>query len=108
MSFDLYHITQARSFRTPTPANRRWGQSRFMESEEEDYFNNSDDDDSVAAFIRNQTTALLNPPKRKRIRLNMSGMSGAPNPRSPSVSLPPRAQSPLSSLLDYDEDEGGI
>ncbi|TDL29640.1 DUF625-domain-containing protein [Rickenella mellea] len=80
---------------------RRWGDLRLPEAEEEDYFNTDDDDEELIGPLPAGVPATATLAKRRRLRIT---------PR-PGVSVrltngpPPRSVSPLSSLLDYDEDD---
>lgn len=101
-AFSARRIIANRGDNRARTGNHPWGESHTLEAEEEDYFNNDDDDEpDLVPFTRPDVTLPNNIPRRKRLRVNITHPSRSvrqPNAPSPQAS-------PLSSLLDYDEDD---
>ncbi|KLO19930.1 DUF625-domain-containing protein [Schizopora paradoxa] len=86
----------------PTPSNIPAGQ-RIFDTEEDDYFNSNDDDEEDSIVPVPRVGNFINLPRRKRLRVSVPGQPQMNRPRLVPSQL--RPQSPLSSLLDYDDDD---
>ena len=88
----------------PVPGGpRRWGQGRLLEAEEEDYFNSNDDDEEDSIVPVPRATNIGGRQNGRHLRISVPGQPPLKRPRHVPSQL--RPQSPLSSLLDYDDDD---
>lgn len=87
--------------------SRMWNNGRALEAEEEDYFNKDDDEDEKS-FNRSRNDSSIDTHRRKRQRIDLGGFSiGTSGPPSPSIQQTSTFSkaSPLSSLMDYNEED---
>ncbi|KAH8118659.1 DUF625-domain-containing protein [Phellopilus nigrolimitatus] len=92
--------------RQPIAIPRVFG-ARVMESEEDDSYFNSDDNDEDQIVPVPRAESFLGLFRRKRQRISVPGPGAQANRgmRPMNVPVQQRPASPLSSLLDYDEDD---
>ena len=77
----------------------------MVDEEEEDYFNKDDDEEDPVIPVPRAQTLLNLPSRRKRLRVSVPGIPIAQRGSRPHTVPSQRPVSPLSSLLEYDEDD---